>query len=271
MSQPPNQRKDTLPMGRIDIHCHLLPGIDDGCETMDEAIETVETMMKLGYVASIVTPHFWEAYRPDWPELFETISVDNVERWASALREALLKHGLNYTIYTGGELRLGDDMVELVNKCGLPKLGDTNYVLTDYFGGRWDHEINTSLTWLLDQGYRPILAHPERLGLEDDEELEDHLLEVKEQGVLLQGNLQSLSGDLGPVVDRRIRKWLQAGHYTFLASDGHRLPAIHGRIEGLYEAQALLGDEQLNELTMHAPRRMLSLASHGFASHDLES
>ena len=236
--------------GRIDLHCHLLPGIDDGCQTLAQSLECVARWMAAGFVGSVCTPHVG----PNW---YQGNTPDNIARWVPEFRRQLAEAGLAYHIWDGGEVRISAETMEWFSYWGLPTLGPGRCVLLDYWGHHWPDFAGDTCRFLLDNGYQPILAHPERMGLADGE-LNAVLDDLQSSGVWLQGNLNSLSGGEGETAQRRARKLLRDDRYFVLATDTHAPSSLPGRLDGLAKISAEFGDERIATLLEERPREVLT-------------
>lgn len=240
------------PRGLIDIHCHLLPGIDDGCETYDESFACIRRLRAAGFVGSICTPHVW-------PELFPENTPANIDAWTRELRERLAEAGLRYDLWSGGELRMFRGVVDWLEEQGVPTLGPSRCVLVDFWEDRWPKWVTPAFQWLLDQGYQPVLAHPERMRKTRD--LLDRLADVQAMGVWLQGNARCMTGEEGFDADRLVRELLAEGRYRFFALDLHRPDGIEGRLDGLSLVEAEFGEQTIEQLLVDAPRRDILAAA----------
>lgn len=212
--------------GRVDIHCHLLPLIDDGCEDFTQARAIVAALIQRGYVGSICTPHLW-------PQLFPANTPEAVRAWTAALRLELQRQGVDYQLWPGGELRIFDGVTPWMAEVGVPTLADSRYVLCDFWEDAWPAYADEAFRWLLERDYTPILAHPERINIRDLAAIEARLDDAQAAGVLLQGNFRCFTGEEGPLCDQRVRRWFEQGRYTFLAMDMHRPNSMQGRLDGL--------------------------------------
>lgn len=234
--------------GRIDIHSHILPGIDDGCTTVEESLQSVRTLLDHGFVGTICTPHCW-------PNNFPHITPEHIKAWRDALAVEIDKAGLDYQLWTGGELRIYPGAVQWMQTHGVPTLADSTYVLCDFWEPRWQGWIDETLDWLMDSGYTPILAHPERSPTRDN--YEGHLDRIADKGVLLQGNLRCFTGEEGRYPDQAVRQYMDEGRYTLLALDMHRPAALQGRLDGIEIASAEYGVDKINAMLDHEVRRLL--------------
>ncbi len=240
--------------GKIDIHSHLLPAIDDGCRELDDSYDSVERLIEMGFVGTVCTPHVWpRAYPGNTPA-----AIDQMVR---QMRQRLSEEGLDYQLWSGGELRLWPKAVAWCKENGVPTLGDSKHVLVDFWEDTWPRYANKTMDWLRGEGYTVVLAHPERLGV--GKGLEAKLESLMQQGVLLQGNLRCFTGEEGPRAQDRAKAWLERGWYHVLALDMHGPERLEGRLAGLAIVESLVGPAQLKRLTEDVPRELLGLAKSG--------
>ena len=226
--------------GRIDLHSHLLPGIDDGCPTWTDSIACVRQLMDRGFVGTVCTPHIIS-------DQFPANVPERVAVWVSELRDKLEEAGLNYQLWEGGEVRIAPGILAWFDKIGIPTLGPSRYVLTDWWERAWPDYGYRLFEDLLGAGYQPILAHPERMCLEESE-LFKLIDSLRELGVWLQGNFNSLGGGEGPQAALWSQKWLEEGYYDLVATDMHRPEMLVGRFRGIDVAERILGIDQLRDM-----------------------
>lgn len=234
--------------GLIDIHCHLLHGVDDGCADLDQTLTCIRRLKQAGYVGSICTPHIWA-------ELFPHNTRDNIITGVERLRREIADAGVDYTLWPGGEVRLHDRVIDDFKAFGIPTLADSRCVLVDAWFDKWPRWMNKAFDYLLEQDYHPILAHPERLNCPN--ELERRLDEITQRGVLLQGNFRSLTGAEGFNADLFSRTLLRDGRYHFMALDVHRPESLESRLDGVALVEAEFDRDTLTALTDAAPRQRI--------------
>ncbi len=237
--------------GRIDIHSHMIPGIDDGCETIEESIASIEMLKGAGYVGTISTPHLW-------PDMFPDNTPANIKRWTEALISDLANRGIEYALWDGGELRLFNGVIDWLKAQGVPTLGDSRYVLVDFWEATWPKYVDQGLDWLMAEGFQPILAHPERIGIADLDMLVKHLDEATARGVLLQGNFRCMTGEDGYLQDQRVRQFLTEKRYWLMAMDMHRPDALPSRLDGMQMVVQEYGQQTVDLMTIDRPRVILS-------------
>lgn len=232
--------------GLIDIHSHLLPEIDDGCESVEQSIESIRALQGAGFTGSICTPHVW-------PDQFVYNDAESIRIGVEHLRMRLKEAGVDYPLWAGGELRLYDGVTDWLNNNEPPTLAGSRCLLVDFWTDKWPKWVVRVFEWMLNNNLQPILAHPERLGCTRG--LEKRLAELSAMGVWLQGNFRSMTGEEGYSANQLIRGLLRDGRYKFLATDAHRPESLYGRLDGLGLIEAEFGAHAIDRLTADAPRR----------------
>lgn len=198
----------------IDIHTHILPGIDDGATSMDEAVAMVDLAAQNGTQALIVTPHqrHWT-----WPN----DDVPYLERLIEELRTRSPKVP---AIHLGGEVRVdGAFLAELddLGHYGRCTLAGSRYVLLEFSRSHLDLTPQHVVTEVRAAGLYPIVAHPEFLpGLRSHF---DMAMDLVAAGGLLQVTAMSLTGEFGPEAQKCTQRLVDEQLVHFIASDGHDL------------------------------------------------
>ncbi len=196
----------------VDIHCHLLPGVDDGPETLEASLELAEELCRVGFTTVIATPHFIE----DYSQSYRTHILEQYK----LLTETLSKEDIPLKVLLGGEILMTPQIIEQAKQKTLPTLHNTNYVLIEFpFFQPIPSYAKRIFFTLKVNGYQPILAHPERTRVfqEDLSQLADNIKE----DVLLQINIGSLLGKYGSEVKRTAEHIIDLQLAHFLASDSH--------------------------------------------------
>lgn len=234
----------------VDMHSHLLPGIDDGCYALEESLECVRILLDNGFVGTVCTPHMgWDMFPGNTPR--------ESARRVEVLQDQLKAADLNYQLSAGGELRLDEDSVRWLEREGVPTLGSSRYVLVDFWGGEWPPYADRALEFLLAEGYQPILAHPERMDF-DDRHWDDVLERVARKKIPLQGNLRCLAGREGPLVAARALRLLTEDRYHLLALDMHGSGDLMDRLAGLPVVEEQVGAAKLGQLLSSNPQKILA-------------
>lgn len=210
--QPELQSID-LALFKVDMHSHLIPGIDDGSPNMDSTIAMLAKFESLGYTKIVTTPHIMSDYYRNTPEIISS-GLEEVKHTAEQL-------GLKISIEAAAEYYFDDYLMGLVkSKQPLLTFGD-NYVLVEFSFHSEPAQIEELFFELLTQGYKPVLAHFERytyyLGSIEKAK------EWRAKGVNIQMNLNSLTGHYGPGIKEQAERLVDEGQLDFVASDCHRI------------------------------------------------
>lgn len=196
----------------VDMHSHLIPGIDDGSRSMDETIAMLAKFESLGYKKIITTPHIMQEVYPNTSAIINN-GLKQVQETAKSL-------GLTIEIEAAAEYYFDDHLIELIKNNDVLSFGD-NYVLVE-FSFHTPPIFESQLFFEMQMAkYKPILAHFERY-LYFHESL-DKAREFREKGVNIQVNLNSLTGHYGPQVRKQAEKLIDANLVDFVGSDCHRM------------------------------------------------
>ena len=195
-------------MRMIDIHCHILPGVDDGPKNIKEACAMLDDMREDNVCAIVATPH----YRP---EMFEA-SRTQVLRSYRIVREEAMERGIK--LFLGTELYRHSEMEEILIRGERWSMAGTKFVLVEFSGIDIFMTIRNECYSLITKGYIPILAHIERyMSCREIEKVE----ELKNMGVYIQINSDTILGKFGYRNQWFARKLLKKGLVDFVASDAH--------------------------------------------------
>jgi len=197
--------------GFIDIHNHILPGIDDGAKTVAESISLIKSFSNLGVKKFIATPHIMHNYYPN--------NADTIYRSLSLLKNELLVNDLKEISITVSAEHMIDANFETILENGDIMPLKKNYLLVEMSYLQASINFNAAIQKIATHRYFPILAHPERYVY-----LQNRLGKYKaykERGILFQLNLLSLSDFYGKEVQQAALKLLDLGLLDFVASDVH--------------------------------------------------
>lgn len=211
----------------IDLHCHLLPGIDDGPQTLEQSLALARMATANGITHSVVTPHI----HPGRYENSAASIHSDVQKFRDALEAAQIPLQLGFA----GEVRLSIEILQMVEEQQIPFYGEVEGYKVFLLEFPHSHILPGSeklVQWLLDRKIRPMIAHPERN--KDIMRKFDKIQPFIEAGCLLQLTAGSVAGDFGEPAQQTARLLLETGKVTVLASDAHnekfRPPRLdHGR------------------------------------------
>lgn len=235
----------------IDLHCHYLPGIDDGAQTLEESLALARAAVADGITHAVMTPHVHVG-------VFDNRTQD-IEHAVARFRDALTQHDIRLQISAGGEVRIGAELIELLAAGDLPFLGvyqQQRVILLELPHGQVPVGADRFTAWLRKQGVLPLIAHPER-----NKDVMRSLAKLDpfiEQGCLLQVTAGSLVGSFGEVAQRRARELLDRGDIFALATDAHNLenrPPMLTAARAFVAADA--GDAVADTLTRRNPLSVL--------------
>ena len=233
----------------IDLHCHLLPGVDDGAQDLSESLKMAQALVSLGMHHVCCTPHLpWSTF---------TRSEAELDALRESLQESLQTEGLDLRLHVGAEHHssvVAELMVE-GNLVAYPR-GDT-FLMEFPLGGlpaNWDE----LLFRLQVKGMHPVLAHVERY---PEVQKDWGLIErFRERGCSILVNLSSLSGGWDKNARHTARELVRRGLVDACNSDMHR--AVEGELlsEGLSELEALVGQAARCRMCREVPARLAGIS-----------
>ena len=203
--------------GIIDIHAHILPGVDDGARDLEESLKMGGMAAAQGVTGIIATPH-----GPGRKDL------GTLEKRFCPLRDEVRKRWPDIWIALGQELLYQEELAELLKRGHALTLAGSRYVLVEFSPSVTYRELERGLRKVAFAGYWPVLAHMERYGCLRDEQ---HLRDLCECGYWLQMNYGSLEGPWFKADVRWCRRQVEEGRIQVLGSDMHRMDWRAPRIE----------------------------------------
>ena len=215
--------KDLISSGTVDIHSHLLPGIDDGAKNIDETIFLISKMKEIGFTKIITTPHIITNI---WDNNENTIIDKHIET-SGLIKETIENNHFN----VAAEYMLDSYFFKRLNTEKLLTLKD-NYILIEMSYLSPPIQLYDIIFEIQLSGYKPILAHPERYTfyINNYKEFE----KLKNSGCLFQLNLLSTVNYYGEIVGKQTEKLLKNNMYDFVGSDIHHenhIKAFERKIE----------------------------------------
>lgn len=195
----------------VDMHSHLLPGIDDGVDSLEEAIEVIKGFQHLGYRKLVTTPHIMHDFYRNTPE--------NILPLLEEVKQAVARENIPIELEAAAEYYLDEHFIDLIDTDAPLLSFGNNYVLFELSFAARPLNLREAIFNLQTKGYKPILAHVERY-LYFHKNI-DELVELKNTGIYYQLNLLSLSGYYSKGVRQMAQKLVNQGLIDFIGSDCH--------------------------------------------------
>lgn len=194
-----------------DMHCHVLPGVDDGPDTLEESMKALREAVRQNVGTMIVTPHFHPArYKVYASQIMDGIGL---------LEEKIREEGLSLRLIPGQECYFFSDLIRELDAGNVLTMAGTRYVLVEFDTGIMFSSLRNAMRSLTSSGYYPIVAHYERYEcLRDNTE---RLMQLRYDGAMLQMNFDTLLMKDGFLHKNPWRRLLKEGFVDFLGSDTH--------------------------------------------------
>ena len=235
--------------GLFDIHCHIVPSVDDGSSSVEESFKMLQMEYRQGVRGIIATPH----YRF---QMFET-PVETVEQQFLLLKRLARKVAPDLHVYLGCEFHSNMQMVEMLLNNEIHTMAGSRYVLTEFSGASSADYIYDRVYALLTHGFKPIVAHIERCEcLRKDIGFVE---ELNSLGARMQVNADSVIGKEGFGTKRYCRKLMKSNLISFIASDCHGINERISRIGEAYDYVAKKeGSSYADRIFVHNPRKIIT-------------
>ena len=229
----------------IDFHSHILPGIDDGAKNLEQSIAMVNEAKKVGFTKIISTSHYMENY------------YECNEKNRKELLEQVQKNVNGIELCLGNEIYITNNIIELLQNGQASSINGTKSVLFEF------PLINTRpmndkevIYRLVENGYIPIIAHPERYPF--IQENPDYLYELEEMGALFQANYGSIIGMYGLKAKKTLKILLKNNLISFFGSDAHRPEQVYNKMPKIIKKlKKIISNEEFEEFTEINPERVL--------------
>ena len=251
----------------IDVHCHILPGIDDGAKSFDDSLYMLRKAEEAGITDIVLTPHYIPGSK---------YNADNVTKWKLFLdlREKVKLAGLSMNLYLGNEIYIDRELPEMLSAYGNPQVASANphtasgkiyeistlnsgrYVLIELPVGAEDKSVYSTLFSLVQKGFIPVIAHPERyIYVQDNPNYFDDFMRM---GCVLQGDYLALTGKYGKRAEKTLKKMLSEGKIFCLASDVHKTTDEYALDLTEKKLIRILKDpKKVEELLVDNPRKII--------------
>ena len=234
----------------IDFHSHILPNVDDGSTSIEETNKLIKEAMQVGFTEIISTSHYIQGY-------YEFTCNERKEKLDIIQKEISTKDSLNLKLHLGSEIYFSPEIIELIEEKKASTINNTKYILFELPMNIKPLYVKEVVFNLIQNGYKPIIAHPERYCYVQKEI--EYIEELSNMGVLFQANYGSIIGMYGNNAKKTLKKLLKKNLISFLGSDVHRVGQIYPLIPKiLKKLNKLISSEQLEQLTTLNAQKVLN-------------
>ena len=233
----------------VDIHCHVIPNVDDGSRNIEETFHMLKEAYDAGFTDIITTSHYIEGH-------YECNKADR-KAWIDALNIGLKQKGINVTLYNGAEIFISENMCDYIKQDIIGTLNNTKYVLFELPMNSKPMYLKEIIFDLLSMNLVPVIAHPERYSyVQKDPNM---LIEYIEMGALFQSNYASIIGYYGKEAKNTVKQLLEHNMIHFLGTDNHRPKTIYASMsEILNELGEIISGKKIKMLTEINTRKILN-------------
>lgn len=235
----------------IDLHCHFLPGIDDGAQTLDDALDLARASVTAGVKTAVMTPHVHVGRYDN--------NLSSIKASFRAFDRALAVNGIPLEIRIGGEVRISPEIMAMVEEEEIPYLGELDgyrILLLEFPHGHLMVGADKLIQWLLARRIRPLIAHPER-----NKEVMHNVGKIYPfvaMGCLLQVTGASVIGQFGKPAQDCAMSLIERNWVTVVATDAHNLLHRPPNFDLAYQALVAIGGEPFaRQLTEHMPAEIV--------------
>ncbi len=234
----------------VDIHSHILPGVDDGADVMDEALDMARLAVSGGTTAMVVTPHC------NIPFMYDNYSGSGLHGKFDELKKELNDADIPLKVYLGAEVYVTDEVIGLLRKGRLKTLNDSRYMLVEFGFGEDPEYMEEMLARIKAEGVTPVIAHPERYYASFA--YPEMIYNWNRKGYRIQVNKGSLLGRFGREAEAVARVLLGHNLVHCIASDAHaswrRTPYMKDIMEHITD---FYNDEYADVLLKYNPHRII--------------
>ncbi|MBN1270794.1 MAG: hypothetical protein JXB26_00855 [Candidatus Aminicenantes bacterium] len=234
----------------VDIHCHILPGLDDGAQDMSESIKMAHIAKEDGIQAIIATPHIFRGtYNYDDLSIIEQKSIE--------LAAVLDRYRIDIRLFTGAEVHLSHNLIDEIRRHREHlTLANSSYMFVEFPSDHVFQGVKHLIFDLMSEGITPVIAHPERNTVFIHHP--ELLFELVTMGALAQANAGSFTGLYGSESEAAVLSFLELNLIHFIATDGHNTRSMSPRLsEACRKAADLVGEEQATALVSDNPRHII--------------
>ena len=233
----------------IDIHSHLIYGVDDGTKTIEESINILNELSNNGVTDIILTPHYITDTNYTSPK------TDNIGKFLE-LKKELKKQGININIYLGNEIYIDPNILDLIKENKMCSLNNSEYILVELpMSGNYPDYVEI-MQDLIRIGFKVVLAHPERYAAFQKDF--NKVLEMVDMGVLLQCNIDSILGRYGNNAKKTMKLILKYKLVAFMGTDIHSKKNDYSYLEkAKNKFKKYLTDEEIENILVNNAKKII--------------
>lgn len=230
----------------IDIHSHILPGIDDGSKNLEESINIIHYLEKVGITDIICTSHYVKNTKYNYNEMVRKQLLETLKQNVT---------NPNTKLYLGNEVYATEDMVDLLEKKEISTINNSRYLLIELPLSGYLNNLQNILCELIGGGITPVIAHPERyLFLQKNKKEIKRLLEFD---CLLQCNVESLTNKYGKKAKKLMNYLLKNNLVQAVATDTHYTGNEKQLRKAYKKLKHLVGNQEYQKLVYENPLKIL--------------
>lgn len=231
----------------IDLHTHIIPGIDDGSRTLEDSIEILKEANEAGFTDIFLTSHYLEGEY--------TASKEEKNKLLKDLQDELKEKNININLYCGAEVYVTPDIIDYIEK--IDTLNNSKYILIELPMSNKISYLDDVIFELQSRNLVPIIAHPERYAyVQKDYKI---LIPLIEKGVLFQANIGSIVGKYGASAKKTFKKLLKKNMINFLATDIHKHNTIYTQFDVMMrKLRKVVSEDKINDLMVNNPKKVIN-------------
>lgn len=228
----------------IDFHSHILPNIDDGSTSVEDSVQLLKEASEAGFSKIISTSHYMRNY-------YEVVEEDR-KKILKGLQ--ILDH--NIELFLGSEIYISHGIIDFLKDKKASTINGSKYVLFELPMNVKTMYAKETIYRLIENGYVPIIAHPERYKYIQEEV--EYAQELADMGALFQSNYGSIIGMYGRNAEKTVKKMLKQDLIQFLGSDVHMVGQVYPKIPKiLKKLNKIISSDKIEELTTKNPQLVL--------------
>ena len=233
----------------MDLHCHLLPGVDDGSKSMDISLDLARQAVANGVTHSLLTPHHMNGHYVNHKK--------DVIRETREFQQQLKNHGIPLTVFPGQEVRINGQLIQALDNDDILFADEGGrYLMLEFPDNDVPHYTMQMIFHLQERGITPVIVHPERNTM--IMQRPELLYQLLSKGCLSQITASSYVGTFGKKVERFSQQLIEHGQGYVFASDAHHLPGRKYEMRQAFAKMRREYGDQLADRYAHNARLIIN-------------